>query len=169
MPHVKAIGLLRPCRRPGEWPQDCVPAQTESRCASVESCIHNEEIGPRADLFPRLTNKFDHCKPPIPGAITLPRAKHAPGAGPGKRVTRAGTHTDPAGVALEGGERLAIAVSQMSRARIITNIWACSMRSASSMPGVICPNIGRRPGTTPIPALPPAMAIGEITSESIRG
>jgi hypothetical protein len=48
-----------------------VPAQTESRFASVESCIHNEEIGPRADLFPRLTNKFDHCKPPIPGAITL--------------------------------------------------------------------------------------------------
>jgi hypothetical protein len=61
----------RPRRPPGEWPQYCLPAQTEGRCASVEGCIHNEEIGPRADLFLRLANKFDHCKLPIPGAITL--------------------------------------------------------------------------------------------------
>ena len=71
VPVAKPTVLQRPHRRPGERPQDCLPAQTESRCASVESCIHNEEIGPRADLFPRLTNKFDHCKPPTPGAITL--------------------------------------------------------------------------------------------------
>jgi hypothetical protein len=39
----------------------------------------------------------------------------------------------------------------MSGALTITNIWACSMRWASSMPGVIGPIIGRRPGTAPIP------------------
>ena len=71
VPVAKPTVLQPPHRRPGEWPQDCLPAQTESRCASVDSCIHNEEIGPRADLFPRLTNKFDHYKPPTPGALTL--------------------------------------------------------------------------------------------------
>ena len=55
-------GLLR-------WALSVLPAK--GRCASVEGCIHNEEIGPRADLFLRLTNKFDHRKLPIPGAITL--------------------------------------------------------------------------------------------------
>src|SRR5262249_33543110 len=39
----------------------------------------------------------------------------------------------------------------MSRAWTITNIWAYSMRSASSMPGVTGLIIGRRPGIAPIP------------------
>jgi hypothetical protein len=65
------------------------PGAAANRRASVQSCIHTEEIGPRADLFPRLTNKFDHGRLPILGTIILPALRLIFGVlrtQPGRRI-----------------------------------------------------------------------------------